>query len=210
MQYFTRFQHYTYDRVNKMIFLTLQAEYSQSRLQHDDALFEQLIQDMAHEDVQALEKLYTQSKSAVYGFALSILRHPQDAEDVMQDAYVKIYYGANTYQPQGKPMAWILTIVRNLALMRIRQAKKSQPIDEINDISDWDCFADQSIDRMILEAVFSTLANEERQIIMLHSIGGMKHREIAEILEIPLSTVLSKYKRSLSKLRKTLEGGGIQ
>ena len=62
-------------------------------------------------------------------------------------------------------------------------------------------------DRTVLTAALSTLSDEERQIIMLHVTAGLKHREIAQLLELPLSTVLSKYRRALSKLKQKLEGG---
>lgn len=51
------------------------------------------------------------------------------------------------------------------------------------------------------------LTDQERQIVMLHAVAGFKHREIAELLELPLSTVLSKYRRALKKLRHSLEKG---
>ena len=51
---------------------------------------------------------------------LTYLKHPQDAEDVTQDAFVRIWDTAASYRPQGKPMAWLLTVARNLALMRLR------------------------------------------------------------------------------------------
>ena len=195
-----------------MLFLTLQEEYTHARAQLDASAIEGLILAMSNEytpDMQALETLYGMSKSAVYGFALSILKHPHDAEDVMQEAYIKVFYGAKEYRPQGKPMAWILTIVRNLALMKIRQKKgTSLSIDEVWELPDSYNLAKESIDRILLHAVFSVLTDEERQVVMLHAVAGMKHREIAEILDIPLSTVLSKYKRTLSKLKKQLEGGG--
>ena len=62
-------------------------------------------------------------------------------------------------------------------------------------------------DRTVLTAALSALSEEERQIIMLHVTAGLKHREIAQLLELPLSTVLSKYRRALSKLKQKLEGG---
>ena len=57
---------------------------------------------------------------------------------------------------------------------------------------------------MVLETVLTRLTEEERRIVMLHAVSGLKHREIASSLNIPLSTVLSKYKRSLKKLRTYL------
>lgn len=58
---------------------------------------------------------------------------------------------------------------------------------------------------MVLQTVLSRLSVEERQIVILHSVEGFKHREIAQILDLPLGTALSKYHRALSKLRKMLE-----
>ena len=59
----------------------------------------------------------------------------------------------------------------------------------------------------MIKAAMETLADDERQIIMLHAVGGMKHIEIAKIMGLPLSTVLSKYSRAKKKLQKTLEEG---
>lgn len=61
-------------------------------------------------------------------------------------------------------------------------------------------------DRIVLETAFEVLSKEECQIIVLHAVSGMKHREIAELLDISVSTVLSKYNRGLKKLRGQLEG----
>ena len=62
-------------------------------------------------------------------------------------------------------------------------------------------------DRQVLDAALTALADDERQIVLLHAVTGWKHREIAGLLELPLSTVLSKYRRALLKLKTKLEGG---
>lgn len=61
-------------------------------------------------------------------------------------------------------------------------------------------------DRIVLEGVLSLLSEEEREIVLLYAVSGMKHREIAESLGLKLSTTLSKYYRALKKLREYLEG----
>jgi len=164
--------------------------------------YESLIASMAEGEVQALEELYVQTKSAVYGFSLSILRNRQDAEDVMQDAYVRFFSAAKTYRSQGKPMAWMFTIVRNLALTKLRNHKAVSSDEVYGNSED---FSSNKMDRIVLHAAMEHLSNEERQIIILYSVTGLKHREVSEILQLPLSTVLSKYHRALSKLRKILE-----
>lgn len=172
----------------------------------DNFLLERLLSQLAEGDTGALEQLYIQTKSAVYGFALSFLRDPRAAEDVMQDTYVRLYAAAPGYRPQGKPMAWILTVVRNLSLMWLRERKsrggsdleEEQPADPVDAIG-------ASTDRLVLTAALESLPDLERQIVVLHSVSGLRHREIAELFGIPLSTALSRYHRALSKLRKLLK-----
>lgn len=64
-----------------------------------------------------------------------------------------------------------------------------------------------SEDNMILSECLNTLSEEERRIVVMHAVSGMKHKEIAEFLNMPLSTVLSKYNRSLKKLKTILTKG---
>lgn len=175
------------------------------KIEIDESLFLKIAED----DKSAFESLYRQTDKAVYGFILSILKNPHDAEDVMQDTYLRIRVAAHLYNAQGKPLAWIFTIARNLSFMKLRSEKRNS-YSNYEDLENKVQFASvmDSEDRIVLEAAFGILDAEERQIVVLHGITGLKHREIGEILHLPLSTVLSKYKRSLNKLRKYLEGEG--
>lgn len=170
-------------------------------------LDEKLILRMAEGDNDAFRDLYEQTSSAVYGFALSILRNVHDAENVMHDAYIRIHRSAAAYQPKGKPMAWILTIVRNLCYTRLKSGDICEDISQYEDllhVSE----GEQTVDRMVLQKALEILPFEDRQIVILHALTGMKHREIAELLDLPTGTVTSKYKRSLAKMRKEIEGKG--
>ena len=162
---------------------------------------------IASGDKAAFGLLYERAGSSVYAYALSMLRNREEAEDVKHDTFLKIHSAAHLYQFQGKPLAWILTITRNICLMRLRQKKhtpfsygemdeKKAGFEEISDVED----------RMILKKAFEVLAEDELQIIMLHAVSGVKHREISEVMGVPLPTVLSKYRRGLKKLRREVEG----
>lgn len=170
-------------------------------------LDEKLILRIAERDNDAFRDLYRQTSSAVYGFALSILRNSHDAENVMHDTYIKLHQSAASYRPMGKPMAWILTIVRNLCYTKLKTCDMSVDISQYEDLLHYD-ESDKTIDRMMLQKALDILSFEERQIVVLHALTGMKHREIAELLDMPLGTVLSKYKRSLEKMRIEIEGKG--
>lgn len=150
-----------------------------------------------------LEALYRQTGTAVYAYALSILKDPHDAEDVLQECYLSIHASAPGYTSAGKPMAWIMTIAKNLCLMRIRQRQRFVELSP----EDWSrhLAEDRGMepdDRIILAQCMSRLSEQERQIVTLHAVAGFKHREIAQFLHIPLATVLSKYHRSIQKLKR--------
>lgn len=165
---------------------------------------EKIISDIAAGNGAAFREFYNLTSEAVYGFALSILKNSHDAEDIMQETYVKIYNSADTYTHRGRPMAWVFTIVKNLCYNKIRKNRQHEDItDYMHSISDKS--RDDRINAMVLEEAMNVLNEEERQIVILHAMTGMKHREIAEILNMPVSTVLSKYNRSLKKLKKALE-----
>ena len=177
-----------------------------------DAYLDKCIEETAIGNMEGFRNLYEETKSSVYGFALSILKNPDDAEDVLQDCFVKIHGAAGDYKSQGKPLAWIFTITRNLCLQLIRDKQKTADISE----EDWEKFIGTSDhvsieDNIVLTEVLKTLDEEDRQIVVLHAVSGMKHREIADFLKIPLSTVLSKYNRSLKKLNaKLTKGAGYE
>jgi RNA polymerase sigma-70 factor (ECF subfamily) len=163
-----------------------------------------LILRMGGGDAAAFSELYEKTSSAVYGFALSILRNRQDAEDVMHDTYIRVYSGAAAYKPAGKALTWMMTIVKNLCYSRLRDGKILQDIDDLELAADHS-MQEIAEDRQILETAMQILSFDERQIVVLHAVTGMKHREIAEILSLPAGTVVSKYNRALRKMRTEIE-----
>lgn len=174
----------------------------------DSAELDRCIAALGAEDPQALAGLYRKTSSAVYGFALTILRNPQDAEDVVHDCYLSVYSAAADYRSSGKPLAWILTITRNLCLMKLRERGKTADLPQ----EDWERWLEgregvTPEDRLVLTECMTRLSPEERQVVALHAVAGFKHREIGELLDLPLATVLSKYRRALKKLRDLLTRG---
>ncbi|MBE6672136.1 MAG: sigma-70 family RNA polymerase sigma factor [Ruminococcaceae bacterium] len=180
---------------------------SSTYLKTDDGKNEldSLLSAIASGNKKALEQLYTLCSPAVYSFALSILRNEEDAKDVLQDSFVALYRQAEKYRPKGNPMAWILTITKNLCLMKLRQRKKDgdTPLEDL--AFTLSAPEDSSPeDKIVIEAALNSLSSEERQIVILHAVAGLRHREIAKILDLALPTALSKYNRALKKLRKML------
>lgn len=86
-------------------------------------LTEDLFVKISNGDNKAFAYLYTNTYQAVYGFLLSILNNREEAEDILQETYIKIRENAFRYKHREKPMAWIFTIARNLAYMKLRKKK---------------------------------------------------------------------------------------
>ena len=165
------------------------------------AALDQWIFQCAEGDSHALEQLYRATSPAVYAYLLSVLKNSQDAEDALHDTYLKVWSGAAGYQSQGKPMAWILTIGKNLCLKQLHSQSKQTSSPE-----EWMEYAPDSgemtqEDKWVIRQCMEQLSDDARQIVVLHAVAGFKHREIAKMLDIPLSTVLSKYHRSIHKLK---------
>lgn len=136
---------------------------------------------------------------------MSMASTPADAEDVLHDTYLAVYSSAESYTAKGKPMAWIMTIAKNLARMRMRKARRQLDIAD----DDWGLYLAaksevSSDERVLLQTAMKILSDDEQQIVMLHAVAGVKHREIAALLDMPTATVLSKYSRAIKKLRTVM------
>lgn len=169
------------------------------------------LKKLSEGDVKSLEWLYNELKTPVYAFALSMVRSKAAAEDILQDTFIKVYEKASLYK-QGNPKAWVLSITRNLSLDWIRRSKTFCPKEDeellnlISTNSPGDISSLKIIDKMEVTSALLKIDDMEREIIVLHVIGGLKHIEISRLLEIPEGTVRWKYRKALSKLSKFLGG----
>lgn len=165
------------------------------------------IEALASGDIAALALLYPYISKPVYAYALSVMKNRYDAEDILQETLLNIHKSAASYKSSGRPMSWIIGIASNLCLNKLHRQKRLIPgsVEEIlPDAMDYSATDPQ--DSAVIKICMEQLADTERQIVMLHVLVGLKHRETAKILGMPLSTVLSKYSRAIKKLREALEG----
>ena len=187
-----------------MLSMLMTTEYAPAEDRHK---LQQLLIHIAGGEREALAELYQRTRSAVYGLALSYLKNAQDAQNLTQDVYVQVWDRAEQYRLTGSPMGWLLAVCRNLCLMRLRREERHAALSE----EEWDaipareCGLDAD-ERALLQGALASLTDEERRVVLLHAVTGLKHREIAALLELPLPTVLSKYHRALKKMRSFLEG----
>ena len=160
----------------------------------DEGLFEKI----ANGDDAAFTELYYASYRQIYGFLLALTKNKEDAEDL--------------YRKQGTPMTWMCAVAKNQFLDFVRKKSKGVSVD----FDEVEKYVSEGLgtgvkqhkdveNEMVLEKAFEILNKQERTIVVLHMIDGLKHREISKITGIPLSTVLSKYNRSLKKLREFIK-----
>ena len=164
----------------------------------DERLFERIRRG----EQDAFRELYEISYKPLYAFLLSCTLNVEDAQDLLQDTYIQILKNCQIYHEKGNPMAWMMKIAKNLFLMKCRE-EKNIPIDD-RDMKNELGFDDiTNVDnRILLEGMFELLSVEDRNLIIMHDIGGLRHREIAKLLDLPLGTVLSRYHRVIRKLQK--------
>ena len=192
------------------MFLYMTMEGLAKRGRSDQPLDEGLLPRVGQGDPAALEALYVQTQRAVYALALSILRDPEDARDVTQEVYLKVRSAAHLYVPQGKPLAWLFTITKNLCRDAQRSRGRTDQAPEGMEDDVRFSYVSDPTDRLVLGAALKTLGDDERQVVLLHAVSGLKHREIAQDLGLPLSTVLSRYNRALKKLKRFLTEEGVR
>ena len=172
-----------------MLSMLMTTEYAPAEDRHK---LQQLLLHIAGGERDALAELYQRTRTAVYGLALSYLKNAQDAQDLTQDIYVQVWDCAEQYRPTGSPMGWLLAVCRNLCLMRLRREERHAALSE----EEWDAIPAQDCGldadkRTLLQHALAGLGEEERRIVLLHAVTGMKHREIAALLEDRKSTRLN-------------------
>lgn len=156
-------------------------------------------------DENAFEVLYINTKDKVFYLILSILKSYQLSEDVLQDTYIKVRLNIQKYK-SSNPLAWIMTIARNLALNVYNKHKKECQLNEINQK---EFVTEESFASFYnIELMVKNLSNIEKEIVILHALHNFKHKEIAKIVNKPLGTVLWIYSKAMKKLKAELSEGG--
>jgi RNA polymerase sigma factor (sigma-70 family) len=155
-------------------------------------------------DKTAFDRVYQELKTPIFTVIYRITQERMLAEDVMHDVFVKLFQASPSAQIEN-PRAWIFRMARNLAIDSVRKTKAyALPEDMADDSTRME---DTVIERTDVETAIHRLTREEREIVTLHLNAGLKFREIAEIIESPLGTVLWKYKKAIGAMRNYLNGG---
>jgi len=159
-------------------------------------------------DEKAFEEIYNETKRGLFAFLMTICKNYQTAEDVMQVTYIKLRGTISSYKAGANAYAWLYTIGKNSMLNELNKQKREVPTDMEDGNAKYGYYEMEDNSSPTILLMNKILNDEERQIVSLHVISGFKHREIAEMLEKPLGTVLWAYNNALSKMKKAIEKEG--
>jgi RNA polymerase sigma factor (sigma-70 family) len=150
----------------------------------------------------AQRALYDRYKKAMYTVAYRITNDFEEANDVLQEAFVKIFRNLGSFRQESTLGAWIKTIVVRTALSHIRRKKRIEPLEEhhMEDRIDWG----HSLDVEYLEQAIQALPDGYRAVFVLIEIEGYPHKEVADMLGISVGTSKSQLFYAKRKLREHL------
>lgn len=173
-----------------------------------------LIERIANRDRKAFEELYRLTSRKMFAVALRIVREPGMAQDVLQDAYIRLWRYAHTFNNKlSAPETWLHQVVRNRALDLLSQHShtvNSISLDQFADSDDkpnelvfeaHSASSDEKETGRLMQACVQRLEGKYRQVLTLAYTHGMSHAEISEHLDVPLGTVKTWVRRGLIELR---------
>jgi RNA polymerase sigma-70 factor (ECF subfamily) len=155
----------------------------------------------------AFEALYQQYARLVYHTAYLMLDNPQDADDVLQEVFIRVFRYLDTYDPaRGAFTTWLHRITTNVCLRHLdRSPAPSIPLPESLGHSTREAVDAQIDARQRVRQMLSGLAPPFRVVVVLRFYGALSYQEIAGVLDVPLGTVQSRLSRALRQLRQEEE-----
>jgi RNA polymerase sigma factor (sigma-70 family) len=167
----------------------------------------ELIEACLANDRLAQKELYERYKRAMYTLAYRVTGDFESANDVLQDAFIKIFRNLNSFRQESTLGAWIKTIVVRTAYSKIRKNKVFlEPIEEFpdNKLVDWGNY----LEAEYLEKAILSLPEGYRAVFTLVEVEGYSHKEVAELLDISVGTSKSQLFYAKKKLRERLKAYG--
>lgn len=162
-------------------------------------------------DRTAFSSLYAATSAKLFGVCLRVLGDRAEAEDALQDAFVKIWRNADRYQVNGlSPMTWLIAIARNLSIdrLRARRVKQGAGLDEAEDLASAapgpEALVIAASERGQILACMAELDSDRSDAVRRAYLEGETYQELASRYDVPLNTIRTWLRRSLIKLKECL------
>lgn len=159
------------------------------------------IDDLIQKDERAFEVVYENTRKGVFSMIISIVNNRAVTEDLMQDTYMKMIQKIRQYKKGRNFYAWLIQIAKNTALDYYRKESKVH----VYDPQENDYMFDkeyQDSDHYAVYDMIKPLDDEEKQIVLLRIVSNLKFKDIADVTQKPVGTVLWVYNKAIKKLQE--------
>lgn len=177
--------------------------------------------DTADELLQRFEADALPLLDQLYGAALRMTRNPADAQDLVQDAYMKAYQAFGSFKEGTNLKAWMYRILTNTYINSYRKAQRRPTESSADEMTDWQLAETAKHDSVGLESAevealknipdkriqdaLMSLGEDYRMVVYYADVEGLAYKEIAEIMDTPIGTVMSRLHRGRKQLRSKLK-----
>lgn len=172
---------------------------------------QELVLSLQQQDKQAFSYLYDNYSAALFGLIYKMVNEKELAEDILQEAFVKIWNNFSNYDStKGRLFTWMINITRNLTIdtLRSKSYKKQSKIysdeNSVNNYSE-NINSVEKFDAMGIRKQLTLLKKEQKELIDLAYFGGFTQNEISIQLNIPLGTVKTRMRAAIIELRRILQ-----
>ena len=163
-------------------------------------------------DQQALDQLLTALQPQLYRFSMKMCRHPEDAEDVLQDTLLSAARALDGFRGGSTLKTWLYTIARNACIKKRRKSKfapeRTEALHEVGGVADDGTNAEDDLQNAELVSrvhrAIATLPSDQREVLILRDIEGLSGQEVADVVGISLAAMKSRLHRARVGLREAL------
>ena len=170
---------------------------------------EELFIEIKYGNKIAFEKLYNNYNKLIYSIAYSILKNKQDAEDVVQIVFEKLYLIDKEKLPNRNESSWLYSITKNETINYLKHNKNNIDLDSIYNIGDDNNEINKIIDQDSYNRLINKLNNKEKEIISLKIISNLSFEEIGKLLKEPTGTIKWRYYKAVNTLKILLSNLGM-
>lgn len=170
----------------------------------DNSLID-LMMHIQNDEMEYFDMFFEKTKRPVFNLIYSYLRDCDESEDILQEAYLKMLRYKKKIKLDGNILSYLLQIAKTLSLNYLRGHKREEYIEDIDLIPEERKDIPRNLDESpVVKAMKEVLRDSEYQIVILHVVNGMTHKEIASLLKKPLGTITWAYNNAIEKVRRKM------